>query len=149
MVPVNNFWYYSSNTVFENHRKCLIQHCERSELCSHLLRTKVESKCQKWPILASFWKPEACGITVLPDRLILIRQNLVKNARKVLSICKRSSLRSLCWMRHFGWFSNTVGKSLFLSLTFFFESTFCLMFGHSFLGSSIVTSAWSCKLASH
>ena len=25
----------SNNTVFENHRKCLIQHCERSELRLH------------------------------------------------------------------------------------------------------------------
>ena len=33
-----------------------------------------------WSILASFWKPEACGQTVLPDRSILIGQNLVENA---------------------------------------------------------------------
>ena len=31
--------------------------------------------------LASFWKPEACGQTVLPDRSILIGQKLVKNAK--------------------------------------------------------------------
>ena len=30
-------------TVFESHRKSLIQHCERSEW------SKVKSKCQKWP----------------------------------------------------------------------------------------------------
>ena len=29
---------------------------------------KVYWKCQKWSILATFWKPEACGQTVLPDR---------------------------------------------------------------------------------
>ena len=29
---------------------------------------------------ASFWKPEACGQTVLPDRSVLIGQNLVENA---------------------------------------------------------------------
>ena len=29
------------NTVFENHRKCLIQHCERSELRLHFEWTKV------------------------------------------------------------------------------------------------------------
>ena len=28
---------------------------------------KVCSKCQKWSILTSFWKSEACGQTVLPD----------------------------------------------------------------------------------
>ena len=62
--------------MFENHRKSLIQHCERSELSSHLLRTKVESKCQKWSILASFWKPETCGQTVLPEGLISIGQKM-------------------------------------------------------------------------
>ena len=33
------------------------------------------------PILASFWKPEACGQTVLPDRSVLIGQKLVENAK--------------------------------------------------------------------
>ena len=32
-------------------------------------------------ILASFWKPEACGQTVLPDRSVLIGQKLLKNAK--------------------------------------------------------------------
>ena len=32
-------------------------------------------------ILASFWKPEACGQTVLPDRSVLIGQKLEKNAK--------------------------------------------------------------------
>ena len=41
-------------TVFENHRKSLIQHCERSELRLHFERTKVNQKCQKWSILVSF-----------------------------------------------------------------------------------------------
>ena len=36
---------------------------------------------QKWCILASFWKPEACGQTVLPDRSVLIGQKLVENAK--------------------------------------------------------------------
>ena len=31
--------------------------------------------------LASFWKPEACGQTVLPDRSVLIGQKLVENAK--------------------------------------------------------------------
>ena len=60
--------------MFENHRKSLIQHCERSELRLHFEWTKVHYKCQKWSILASFWKPEACGQTVLADRSILIGQ---------------------------------------------------------------------------
>ena len=31
--------------------------------------------------LASFWKPEACGQTVLPDKSVLIGQELVENAK--------------------------------------------------------------------
>ena len=44
------------STVYENHRKSLIQHCERSEL----------RKCQN---------------TVLTDKSILKRQKLVENAK--------------------------------------------------------------------
>ncbi len=78
------------STVFENHRKSLIQHCERSQLHLHFEWTKVNQNCQKWPNLASFWKLEACGQTVLPDRSVLIGQKLVENA-KIQKI----------WMRHF------------------------------------------------
>ena len=35
----------------------------------------------KMAILASFWKPENCGKTVLPDRSILIRQKWVEKAK--------------------------------------------------------------------
>ena len=31
--------------------------------------------------LASFWKPEACGQTVLPDRSLFIEYKLVENAQ--------------------------------------------------------------------
>ena len=72
---------YTACTVFENNRKSLIQHCEQSELRLHFEWTKVNKKCQKWFILARFWKPEACGQTVLPDRSVLIGQKLVENAR--------------------------------------------------------------------
>ena len=65
-------------TVFENHIKSLIQHCERSELRLHFECTKVDQKCQKWSILTSFRKPETCGQTELPDRSLLIEQKLVK-----------------------------------------------------------------------
>ena len=47
--------------------------------------TKVHQKCQKWSMLASilaiFWKPEGFSQTVLPDRLILIGQKCVENAK--------------------------------------------------------------------
>ena len=67
--------------MFENHRKSLIQHCERSELRLHFEWTKVNQKCQKGSIWAIFWKPEAFGQTVLPDRSVLIGQKLVENAK--------------------------------------------------------------------
>ena len=61
--------------VFENHRKSLIQHCERSELHLHF-----ELKMLKMVNLASFWKTEAFGQTVLPDMSIFNEQKLFKNA---------------------------------------------------------------------
>ena len=67
--------------MFENHRKSLIQHCEQSELRLHFEWTKVNLKCQKLSILASFWKSEACGQKMLPDRSVLIVQKLVENAK--------------------------------------------------------------------
>ena len=42
---------------------------------------KSSLKMPKMVKLTSFWKPEACGQTVLPDRSILIGQKLVENAR--------------------------------------------------------------------
>ena len=43
------------HTVFENHRKSRIQHCEQSELRLHFKKwTKVHYKGQKWSLLASF-----------------------------------------------------------------------------------------------
>ena len=39
MEAIGNF--YTRYTLFENHRKSLIQHCERSELCLHFEWTKV------------------------------------------------------------------------------------------------------------
>ena len=84
-------------TVFENHRKSLIQHCERSELRLHFEWTKVNEKCQKWSILASFWKPEACGQTVLPDMSVLIGQKLVENAKMQKFKCDiLSNVQTMC-----------------------------------------------------
>ena len=71
--------------MFENHRKSLIQHCERSELHLRFEWPKVNEKCQKWSILASFWKHVAYGQTVLPDTSLLIvkkwwKMPLLKNS---------------------------------------------------------------------
>ena len=35
----------------------------------------------KMVYFGAFWKPEACGQTVLPDRSVLIRQKLVESAK--------------------------------------------------------------------
>ena len=59
----------SSSTVFENHPKSRIRHCERSELRLHFEWAKVNQKL------------EACCYIVLPDRLLLICQKLVENTK--------------------------------------------------------------------
>ena len=44
-----------------------------------------------------FWKPEACGQTVLPDRSVLIGQKLVKNAKiKEFNCDILSNLQTMC-----------------------------------------------------
>ena len=51
----NNFCFYLNITVFENCRKSLIKHCERSELRLHFEWSKIDQKDQKkWSNLASF-----------------------------------------------------------------------------------------------
>ena len=57
--------------MFENHPKSRIR----------IEWTKIHEKCQKWSVLASFWKPEVCGQTVIPDRSVLIGQKLLANAK--------------------------------------------------------------------
>ena len=47
--------------------------------------------------LASFWKTEACGQTVLPDRQVLIGQKLVENAKIQKFKCDiLSNFQTLC-----------------------------------------------------
>ena len=85
---VGNSWLWilsiakTFRTVFENYRKSRIQYCERSELRLHFESQKFIKYAKTWSILASFWKPEACGQTVLPHRSILIRQKLMVKAKK-------------------------------------------------------------------
>ena len=53
--------------------------------------------------LASFWKTEACGQTVLPDRSILIRQKLVENAEIEKFKCDiLSNFQTMCMHYHSG-----------------------------------------------
>ena len=42
---------------------------------------KLIKNAKKWSILASYWKPEACGQIVLPDMSVLIGQKMVENAK--------------------------------------------------------------------
>ena len=73
--------------MFENHRKNLIQHCERSAHYFEFI--KIAKKV-----------PEACGQTVLPDISLLIGQ---KNGGKY----QNSKIQT----RHFEEFSNNVYDS--------------------------------------
>ena len=67
--------------MFENDRKSLIQHWERSELCLQFEWQKGLLKRPKMVYLASFWKLVASCQTVLADRPILIEQKLVENTK--------------------------------------------------------------------
>ena len=68
--------------MFENHRKSLIQHCEQTAKRATFTFwvDKSSLKMPKIINLASFWKPEACGQTVLPDRSLLKGQKMVETA---------------------------------------------------------------------
>ena len=69
-------------TVFENHRKSLIQHNIASYGATFTFWVAKNSlKMPKMVILASFWKPEDCGQTVLPDRSLFLGQKLLENAK--------------------------------------------------------------------
>jgi len=69
--------------MFENHPK--------SRTYIYILSgQKVLKKAKNGQFYEFFWKPEACGKTVLPDRSILIQQKLMKNVKNQ--------------MRRFGWF---------------------------------------------
>ena len=82
--------HWRKSTVFKNHRKSLIQHCERSELGLHFEWTKVHQKCS---ILASFL--ETYGQTVLPDKSLFKGQKLVENGQFLKNLWSNSVIRSL------------------------------------------------------
>ena len=52
-----------------------------------LSEQKVDKNAKKWFILTSFWKPEVCGQTVLPNMSIWIGQKLLENAKIQKSKC--------------------------------------------------------------
>ena len=61
-------------TVFENHRKSLIQHCEQSELRLHFELIENAPNGLFWRV----YENEVCGQTVLPDWSLLVRQKSPK-----------------------------------------------------------------------
>ena len=99
-------------TVFENHRKSCIQFCKQSKLLLYFDWTKVS-------ILASFWKPEACGQTVLPDRSFLVGPKLMENAKVQKLTCDiLSEFQPLCTVLNvirFPWFFPINLKKLFVA----------------------------------
>ena len=53
---IQSVWKSDRTTMFENHRKSLIQYCERSELCLHFEWRKVNSKNAKNAQFGEFLK---------------------------------------------------------------------------------------------
>ena len=125
------FILFARLTVFENHRKSLIQHYERSELRLYFEWTKVNQKCQKWSNLASFLKTWSLQSNSVTRQVNLRGQKLVENTifffvyRNVLNLILNRGLWS---EKHFQflfifssnfpppWFS-TIHRCLFCSRT--------------------------------
>ena len=63
--------------MFEINRKSLI----KTKATFTFWVDKSSLKMPKMVNFGDFWKPEVCGQSVLPDRLLLIGQKLVGNAK--------------------------------------------------------------------
>ena len=66
--------------------------------------------------MASFWKPEACGQTVLPDRSVLIEQKMVENAKMPKFKCDILSSFQTMWI-------NSIRQNTFVNTVNFCCST--------------------------
>ena len=82
--------------MFENHRKSLIQHCERSEVRLHFAE-----KCQKCVHGGEFLKTWSL-------RSNSVTKQVSFNRTTIGGKCQNSKIQ----MRHFGWYSNTVSPPL-------------------------------------
>ena len=82
------------HSVWKSQKKVSFNIASEASYVYILSGQKLLKNAKNVSILASFWKPEACGQTVLPDRSVLKGQKLVENAK--------------IQVKHFGWFSNTV-----------------------------------------
>ena len=83
---------------------------------------KLIKNAKKWSILTSFWKPKACGQTVLPERT------------KIGGTCQSPKIQ----MRHFDIFSNSI-------LGFFMIFEHCVMFTKWFLDLNLCTLLFALK----
>ena len=89
------FW---KSTVFENHRKSLIQHCEQSELRLHFQWTKVHKKCPNSKIQMRLFGPfsntvDAASFSAAPTSSFILYLSV--DSQKVFVNC--SSVKS--WVR--------------------------------------------------
>ena len=75
---LNLIWIFAPKSIFV---VAFIKVLSWHEKSLHFEWTKVNQKYQKWSNLASFWKTEACGQRVIPDRSIWIRQNWWKRPK--------------------------------------------------------------------
>ena len=87
-------WYHTKNsTVFENHRKSLIQYC-----IYILSGQKLIKNAKNGQFLTSFWKPEACGQSVLPDNTLYC--TLVENYPKMSHFILRAERVTFTFLVH-------------------------------------------------
>ena len=75
----------------------------KSQKKSHwtLRAKKTNQECQKYFILASFWKPEACGQKLLPDKSLSKEQKLVGNGKIDIFKCDILSNFQTMWQGFF------------------------------------------------
>ena len=71
------------NTVFENYKKCIIQHYERSELRLHFEWTKKSVKMPKMANSSEFLKTWSLRSNSVTRQVNKIRQKLVKNTKMI------------------------------------------------------------------
>ena len=102
-----------SITMFENHPKCLIQHCERSELRLHFEWTKVHSKCQKW----SIWRVLAILILAFFTNFCPIKSNSSGNTVRQVA----SDFQKLAKIDHYTQNVNLARFARNVELDFFFD----------------------------
>ena len=80
--------------MFEYHRKKSYSTLWVKQATFTFWVDKSSLKCQKSSVLASFWKPEACSQTLLPDKSSLVGQKMVGNARIKYDVL--SDFQTLC-----------------------------------------------------